>query len=42
MGQVYVVEPHVTGTISILRGLKEKCEGHHGVRILDRALVVAA
>ena len=29
-------------TVSILRGLKEKYEGHHGVRIMDRALVVAA
>lgn len=29
-------------TISILRGLKEKYEGHHGVRIMDRALVNAA
>ncbi|MCO5557431.1 hypothetical protein L7F22_010995 [Adiantum nelumboides] len=40
--QVYVAEPSVTDTISILRGLKEKYEGHHGVRITDRALVVAA
>ncbi|KAJ9163537.1 hypothetical protein P3X46_023192 [Hevea brasiliensis] len=40
--QVYVAEPSVTDTINILRGLKEKYEGHHGVRILDRALVVAA
>ncbi|KAK3028039.1 hypothetical protein RJ639_038760 [Escallonia herrerae] len=40
--QVYVAEPSVTDTISILRGLKEKYEGHHGVRIQDRALVVAA
>ncbi|XXG67827.1 hypothetical protein AAC387_Pa06g1083 [Persea americana] len=40
--QVYVAEPTVADTISILRGLKEKYEGHHGVRIQDRALVVAA
>uniref|UniRef100_A0A0D6QTS3 Clp R domain-containing protein n=1 Tax=Araucaria cunninghamii TaxID=56994 RepID=A0A0D6QTS3_ARACU len=40
--QVYVAEPSVQDTISILRGLKEKYEGHHGVRIMDRALVVAA
>lgn len=40
--QVLVAEPSVPDTISILRGLKEKYEGHHGVRLLDRALVVAA
>ncbi|CAA2996909.1 chaperone 1 [Olea europaea subsp. europaea] len=40
--QVYVAEPSVADTISILRGLKEKYEGHHGVKIQDRALVVAA
>ncbi|XP_019089151.1 PREDICTED: putative chaperone protein ClpB2, chloroplastic [Camelina sativa] len=40
--QVFVAEPSVPETISILRGLKEKYEGHHGVRIQDRALVVAA
>ncbi|XP_030537316.2 chaperone protein ClpB1 [Rhodamnia argentea] len=40
--QVYVAEPSIADTISILRGLKEKYEGHHGVRIQDRALVVAA
>lgn len=40
--QVYVAEPSVPDTISILRGLKEKYEGHHGVRIQDRALVMAA
>jgi ATP-dependent Clp protease ATP-binding subunit ClpB len=40
--QVYVDEPSVPDTISILRGLKEKYEGHHGVRIQDRAIVVAA
>jgi ATP-dependent Clp protease ATP-binding subunit ClpA len=42
LGQVYVAESTVEETISILRGLKEKYEGHHGVRILDSALVVAA
>jgi AAA lid domain len=40
--QVLVAEPSVADTISILRGLKEKYEGHHGVHITDRALVVAA
>ncbi|KAL4181505.1 hypothetical protein AMTRI_Chr12g271490 [Amborella trichopoda] len=40
--QVYVAEPSVEDTISILRGLKERYENHHGVRIQDRALVVAA
>lgn len=40
--QVYVAEPSVPDTISILRGIKERYEGHHGVRIQDRALVVAA
>ncbi|KAF6164894.1 hypothetical protein GIB67_017097 [Kingdonia uniflora] len=40
--QVYVAEPSVADTISILRGLKERYEGHHGVRILDRAIVMAA
>ena len=39
---VYVDEPHVDDTISILRGLKEKYELHHGVRITDVALVAAA
>ncbi len=38
---VYVDEPSVDDTISILRGLKEKYEGHHGVRIADAALVSA-
>lgn len=38
---VYVDEPTVDDTISILRGLKEKYEGHHGVRISDSALVAA-
>jgi len=40
--QVYVGEPSVTDTISVLRGLKERYENHHGVRISDSALVVAA
>ena len=39
---VYVGEPKVEETISILRGLKEKYELHHGVRISDAALVTAA
>lgn len=39
---VYVGEPSVEDTISILRGLKEKYEIHHGVRITDAALVAAA
>jgi ATP-dependent Clp protease ATP-binding subunit ClpB len=40
--QVYVDEPSVEETISILRGIKEKYEAHHGVRIKDSALVAAA
>lgn len=40
--QVLVDEPSVFDTISILRGLKDKYETHHGVRIQDSALVVAA
>jgi ATP-dependent Clp protease ATP-binding subunit ClpB len=40
--QVYVDEPTVEETVSILRGLKEKYEVHHGVRIKDSALVAAA
>lgn len=40
--QVMVREPSVEDTISILRGLKERFELHHGVRIHDRALVAAA
>ncbi|OIR59060.1 MAG: ATP-dependent chaperone ClpB [Amphiamblys sp. WSBS2006] len=40
--QVYVEEPSVEDTISILRGLKEKYETHHGVRILDDGIVAAA
>jgi ATP-dependent Clp protease ATP-binding subunit ClpB len=39
---VYVGEPSVEDTIAILRGLKEKYEVHHGVRITDAALVAAA
>jgi ATP-dependent Clp protease ATP-binding subunit ClpB len=39
---VYVSEPTVEDTVSILRGLKEKYEQHHGVRIADSALVAAA
>ena len=39
---VFVGEPTVPDTISILRGLKEKYELHHGVRITDAALVAAA
>jgi len=40
--QVFVGEPSVEDTISILRGLKEKYEVHHGVKIKDSALVAAA
>jgi ATP-dependent Clp protease ATP-binding subunit ClpB len=40
--QVYVGEPSVDDTIAILRGLKERYEVHHGVRIQDAALVAAA
>ena len=39
---VFVSEPTVADTISILRGLKEKYEVHHGVRITDAAIVAAA
>jgi ATP-dependent Clp protease ATP-binding subunit ClpB len=39
---IFVSEPTVEDTISILRGLKEKYELHHGVRIADSALVAAA
>jgi ATP-dependent Clp protease ATP-binding subunit ClpB len=39
---VFVSEPNVEDTVSILRGLKEKYELHHGVRIADSALVAAA
>ncbi len=40
--QVYIDQPSVEDTISILRGLKERYEVHHGVRIADNALVAAA
>jgi ATP-dependent Clp protease ATP-binding subunit ClpB len=40
--QVLVQEPNVEDTISILRGLKERFEVHHGVKIHDHALVAAA
>lgn len=40
--QVYCAEPSVEDSIAILRGLKEKYEVHHGVRIRDDALVAAA
>ncbi len=39
---VYVGEPGVEDTVSILRGLKERYEAHHGVRIQDPALIAAA
>ncbi len=39
---VFVSEPTVADTISILRGLKEKYEVHHGIRITDNAIVAAA
>jgi ATP-dependent Clp protease ATP-binding subunit ClpB len=39
---VFVTEPTVEDTVSILRGIKEKYEMHHGVRISDAALVAAA
>jgi ATP-dependent Clp protease ATP-binding subunit ClpB len=40
--QIYVGEPSVEDTIAILRGLKERYEVHHGVRIKDSAIVAAA
>ncbi|MBJ7900875.1 MAG: ATP-dependent chaperone ClpB [Cyanobacteria bacterium RI_101] len=40
--EVFVDEPNVVDTISILRGLKERYEVHHGVKIADSALVAAA
>jgi hypothetical protein len=40
--QVYVDQPTVAQTVSILRGLRERYEVHHGVRISDSALVEAA
>ena len=39
---VYVGEPSVESTVAILRGLKERYEAHHGVRITDSAIVAAA
>src|SRR5439155_26721796 len=39
---VFVAEPTVEDTISILRGLKDKYEQHHGVRITDASIVAAA
>ncbi|MEC8100313.1 MAG: AAA family ATPase, partial [Pseudomonadota bacterium] len=39
---VYVYEPSVNDTISILRGLKEKYELHHGISISDKAIIAAA
>ena len=40
--QVYAKEPTIEDTVSILRGLKEKYEVHHGIRIKDSAIVAAA
>ena len=40
--QIFIPEPSVLNTIAILRGLKEKYEIHHGVRIADSAIVAAA
>ena len=40
--QVYIDQPSITDTVSILRGLKERYEVHHGVKISDNALVAAA
>ncbi len=40
--QVYIKQPSVEDTISILRGLKERYEVHHGVKITDSALIAAA
>jgi len=39
---IYVTEPSIEDTIAILRGIKEKYEVHHGVRITDDALIAAA
>ena len=39
---IYVSEPNIEDTIAILRGIKEKYEVHHGVRITDNALIAAA
>ncbi len=41
-GQVYIKEPTIEDTISILRGIKDKYETHHGVRIQDSAILAAA
>ncbi|MBN2736666.1 MAG: ATP-dependent chaperone ClpB [Spirochaetales bacterium] len=40
--QVYTKEPSLEDTIAILRGIKEKYEVHHGVRIMDEAIIAAA
>ncbi len=40
--QVYIPEPSVEDTVSILRGIKEKYEIHHGIRITDDAILAAA
>jgi ATP-dependent Clp protease ATP-binding subunit ClpB len=40
--QVYVAQPDVASTIAILRGLKEKYEVHHGIRIKDAAIIAAS
>jgi ATP-dependent Clp protease ATP-binding subunit ClpB len=40
--QIFISEPSVENTIAILRGLKEKYEVHHGIRISDSAIVAAA
>lgn len=40
--EIYVAEPTVEDTVSILRGIKEKFELHHGVKIADNALLAAA
>ncbi len=40
--KIYIEEPSIEDTISILRGLKEKYEIHHGVRITDGAIIAAA
>lgn len=42
MQPVYVEEPSIPDTVSILRGLKPKYEAHHGVSISDAAIVLAA
>ncbi|MCH8883696.1 MAG: ATP-dependent chaperone ClpB, partial [SAR324 cluster bacterium] len=40
--QIYVAQPDVPSTIAILRGLKEKYEVHHGIRIKDAAIIAAS